>query len=189
MKLVLVALWLAANFACGSQNQNNVKSTNIANIPASNTPAKTDKKAPKEVCAYLPEFPTGEYKLVTDPIYSCEFEKEEKLSGGKKRVWSYKASGAAGYIKYVELHLVATGTVAENLQAEKRFVEATGTLWQKAFAVPLPNNIKEELLVNKGKVVTSYKKFTEPVYVTITHSARGDVYGLKIEIDLCNLCK
>lgn len=190
LKFVLIASWLVAGFACGSQNQNNENLTNIANIPANNTSAKTEKKDPKEVCAYLPEFPPGEYKLFTGANYRCESRKEEKLADGKKQVWTYAAVGGSDYIKWVEFQLSANGTDAENLKAEKRFVEATETLWQKAFNTSLPDNIKAELLVNKGKRVTSSKRFTVPVSLGIYHVDTGDkIYGLNIEMDLCNLCK
>lgn len=195
LKFVLIVSWLAAGFACGSQNQNNENLTNNANVPANNKSAKTDKKDPKEVCSYLPEFPPGKYAEFTSTNYRCESEKkEEKLAGGKKQVWTYAAVGGSNYIKWVEFQLSSNGTEAENLKAEKRFVETVETLWQKAFNTALPDNIKAELLVSKGKRITSNKRFSEPVSVGVSHvdttiDAGDKIYGLQINIDLCNLCK
>lgn len=198
LKLILAALWFVSGLACGSPTQNSANISNVsasntnskANVPANNASPKTSKKDPKEVCAYLPEFPTGEYKSSSGGNFSCESKKEEKLSAGKKQVRTYLAVGTSGYIKWVQFGLTSTGTEAENLKGEKSFVETMEKFWQKAFAAPLPDNVKEALLENKGKRTKSYKKFTEPINVTITHVDTGDkVYGLQIEVDMCDLCQ
>lgn len=190
LKLVIAAFWLVSGLACGSQNQvgnnsTNVSAGNVNTVAAAPTvkpePTPAPKK-PEDVCAYLPEFPGGEYKSFSGD-YRCKFEKEEKLPGGKRRSWTYEVIGATSYVKWVEFTFSSNGTTAENQQGEKRFVEQMKIFWQKAFAAPLPDRIRDELLFHKGKVATSEVDFKEPVRIEVRHvDAGNNIYVLKIRL-------
>lgn len=187
-------MWLVLSLACSSPNQTGENSSNISaanlnsnvpvnsSVPANKIPEKETPKDPKQVCAWLPGFTPGEYKSATPEVYECKTEKTEQLGGGKYFAWRYSALGKPAGVRYVELFLTGNNNAAINLKAEKRFVETAETLWQKAFAAPLPNEIKDELLKNKGKAAESVKLFHEPVTAEIIHSVTGNgLYGLSIK--------
>jgi len=199
LKFVLLISSLVSALSCGSQKPgekaiNAVPNNGNANAasPPINRVSKAKQHDPKLVCAWLPDFTPAEYKLYTTKTYTCKSEHEE-TGGGKRLVWTYEPFGTSTNIDSVELTLSTIKNTPEATQkAEGRFVKLAETLWQKSFDKPLPNEIKNELLANKGKLVTSSKDWSFeknssiPINTIVQHTgdARLGIYILKLRFYL-----
>ena len=187
----LILLIAGASFACKMSGGNNAETANVASVnPNSNVNAQSNKattenkRDPKTICAYLPDFTPGEYKALTADLYSCNSKNSEKLKSGKVLIFEYTASGKADNVESIKFQMTANSSIEENSKGEERLVETAETLWQKVFAAPLPGDIKAELLKNKGKMLNSRKEFKEPVFGWVERNSSGGIYGLEIYFSL-----
>lgn len=174
MKIIKTCLFsglLAASLACGAANQSGGNSANVSagntgtapNSAANNTAVKTEnKRDPKTVCNYLVKFSPGEYKKSDySETYSCIASYSTTMPSGRPVGYSYTASGGADKIDQARLNMLSNKKYADAAEGEEYLSEAANELWQKAFAAPLPNEIKEALQTDKGKQTKFSKDFPE----------------------------
>src|SRR4051812_40420152 len=111
-KLGLVSAWLTASLACGQMNKTaenaaNVTAGNInssANSSANNTAATVaNKRDPKTVCAYLPDFKTAEYKVIFDDVYMCNGTYFAPLTEDRALIYAFAATGKAENVETVQI--------------------------------------------------------------------------------------
>lgn len=178
LKLILFSAWLVLSFACGSPNQTGGNSSNgaanntntVQNAAANNATAAISKRDPKTVCGYLTAFNPGEYKISSGDKYTCNNTNPAKTVAGRPQNFGYSASGNADTIEEVSISALTSSKYADAGEADEGVAKYGEELWQKIFNAPPPNDIKTEILNNKGKAVETSKTFTEPVNATISRN-------------------
>lgn len=189
LRLVLVFAWLISSLACGIMNRTDGNSSNPSannsNSSANNNAVTVNKRDPKIVCAYLPAFITGEYKNPYGSGYSCINTNPAKTASGRPQNYGYVAYGDAENIERVNVSILTNVKYADAAEGDEGVVQWSNELWQKIFAAPLPNEMKEAILTNKGKGILTEKKFTEPANVRVTRRpGNGGTYTLNFELTL-----
>jgi hypothetical protein len=194
LKLGLVAAWLVLILACGQMKKNAENATNVtagninpsANSSANNTAVTAaNKRDPKTVCAYLPDFKTAEYKVIFDDVYMCNGTYFAPPTKDSAFVYGFAATGKAENVETVQITIQTNPKDKSAAQGDEGVVEWSEKLWQKVFAAPLPEEIKAALLTNQGKRIETTKKFTEPAEVTVLRKPEvAGVYTLKFELTL-----
>jgi hypothetical protein len=184
VNLALLLVWAISSIACGPKSGGNA-----SNSPG-NTATTLNKRDHKIVCNYLPDFTIGEFRLAGS-YYSCINEKKERLASGQHRDYSYGAYALADEqnselnITYVSINTMIDTKFPDAAGEDDRLVKLGDDLWQKVFATPLPNDIKEALLTNKGKAVAFEKKFTTPTDATVSRSVYSPSdYNLTLKFNL-----
>ena len=193
LRLALVSAWLIASLACGEASRSDGNSSSgsansaasNASGPATNAPPTVNKRDPKRVCAYFLDFNVlGDYKS-SGSGYSCNNSTSHTLPSGRTQLYRYSADGDAENIKRVSLSTLGNSKYEDAGAGDDFLVEKGDELWQKVFAAPLPNEIKEAILTNKGKNVKTEKRFTEPTAVTVSRSpGGGETYSLSLDVTL-----
>ncbi len=187
-KIGLVSAWLISSLACGIMNRTNGNSSNLsannANSSANKPAVTVNKRDPKIVCAYLP-FSGGEYKISYGSNYSCINLNNTKTASGRPQSYGYVAYGDAENIERVTVSILTSVKYPDAAEGDEGVAKWSDELWQEIFAAPLPNEIKEAILTNKGKGILTEKKFTEPANVKVTRRpGNGGTYRLDFELTL-----
>lgn len=186
MKMIKICLFsasLAMSLACGAGNQSGGNSANVSagntgtapNSAANNTAAKTEnKRDPKTVCNYLAKFSPGEYKKSDyGETYSCINSFSTTMPSGRPVSYSYTASGGADKIDEARLSMLSNKKYDDAGEGEEYLSEAANELWQKTFAAPLPNEIREALQTDKGKQTKFSKDFPELHNARVSRTPMG----------------
>lgn len=189
-KMILISTWLVANLACGSQGGNSANvsagNTGVApNTTANKEVVAASKRDPKTVCNYLVKFMAGEYKNPYGSGYSCISTYPATTASGRPQNYSYTASGDAENIEKVSLSMLTNNKYSDAAEGEEYLLEASNELWQKVFAAPLPNEIKEAIQTQKGKREAVDKKFAELNEASVSRTpSGGTTYSLRFEFKL-----
>ena len=70
-------------------------------------------------------------------------------------------------------------------EGDDAFAEACGELWQRIFAAPMPRDITDAILADKGKAAKMEKKFAEPaIGKTQRDPGNNGSYTLRLELTL-----
>lgn len=192
LKAIFISVCFISSLACGSQNQSGGNSSNIAanntnsgnNIAVNNTKS-VNNRDPKTVCGYLTAFITGEYKISYGDKYSCNNTNPAKTVSGRPQNYGYAAYGNAETIDSVAIMALTNAKYADAAEADEGVAKYGEELWQKVFAAPMPNDIREEILTNKGKAVKTSKKFTGQGEATVSRNpGNGGTYTIRLEVTL-----
>lgn len=194
LKTGSLATCLALSLACGATNHN---SGNAGNVSAGNTgtaPTGTandsavkaeNKRAPKIVCDYLVKFTPGEYKNSSGSDYKCIATYPATTASGRPQNYSYTATGNAEAIEKVSVSMLGNSKHPDAAEAEDVLVESANELWQKAFAAPLPDEIKAAMQTDKGKQKDGMKVFPQQHDARVYRSPMGGTtYNLSFEFKL-----
>ncbi len=198
LKSGLVSALLASSLACGTANKAPEESSNVT---ASNATSGTNsssnstnetavkKQDAKTICAYLPAFKPGEYRQSSGSTFSCFNTNFATLPSGRPQNYAYTALGSAESVERVVVSMLTDSKHADAAQADEYIAEAGNELWQKVFSAPLPSEIKEAILADKGKAVSTTKKFTQPTAIavfrsTLLSSPNAGNYSLTLDITL-----
>lgn len=190
LKLTLISPLLVASLACGSQsgNSTNVSAGNTGvapNATANKETVAANKRDPKTVCNYLTKFSPGEYKNPNGNGYSCINTYPATTASGRPQNYSYTASGDAENIEKVSLSMLTNNKYPDAAEGEEYLLEASNALWQKVFAAPLPNEIKEAIQTQKGKREAVNKKFPELNEASVSRTpSGGTTYSLRFEFKM-----
>src|SRR5688500_15982065 len=113
LRLALVSACLISGLACGFLNRGVGNTSNIsvnnpipnANVPANNPTTTVNKRDPKRVCEYLPDFTPCEYKSYGS-YTACLNTNAGQLASGRYQNYSYGAYGDADNIERVSLTML-----------------------------------------------------------------------------------
>jgi len=143
---------------------------------------------PKSVCSYLNSLgfkASMEYKSSGGNEYVCVSKSSHALPAGRSEIFSYSATGDAENVNHVGLMMFTNSTHKDGGDGDNAFAQVSGELWQKVFSAPLPNDIKEAILANKGKNIQLVKHFSEPSVATVSRTPGSEGrYTLTLKIGL-----
>ena len=188
MKIILISFLLFLTSCGASNNSPNAESTSNGNsntnISANNATPTVSKRDPQKFC-YLQDFVGGEYKQSGSGGFSCLNTKNGTLPSGRFQSYSYGAYGDAQNVETVRLMMLSNSKHQDAAAGEEVFVKTSEELWQRVFAAPLPNDIREAILTNTGKNVEVRKTFTEPTNATVSRRpGGGTTYTLSLDVTL-----
>lgn len=183
INLALVSACLISGFGCGYLNRSDTNSSN-SNNAAANTSIAINKRDPKKFC-YLEGFSVGGEYASGPNGYACLSFKNGNLPSGRFQSTSYAAFGDAGTIEKVNLTMVTNVKHKDASEGDDAFAQASGELWQRVFAAPMPGDIRDAILADKGKAAKMEKKFAEPaIGKTERDPGNNGAYTLRLELTL-----
>lgn len=184
LSIALLSIFLTACGGAATKTAVEYSSNAASAASATDAAAANNKRNPKTVCAFLPGFKVGNLEKWGN-YDACLNIKEDVLPSGYRRHITYGAFGDRQNTEYVSLNSIINIKKSDAAREDELLIENSDALWQKVFAAPLPNDIKQALLVDKGKSVSTDKKFTQPTEARVTRESYGaDSYNLTFRFTL-----
>jgi hypothetical protein len=166
LNLILVLVVVCGSLACGKSSKKSARGTR-------------NGRDSDSVCSYLEE-------IGFEANENAQFSTDHTCFSTNPEGVIYTVTGVDDKVRNLELAGSADSAnqgVAEKM--DESIAKATGEIWQRLFAQPLPGEITEAILTSKGKSVAVKKFFARPAMLTVErYGIEAGKYGLRVSLTM-----